>query len=29
MPRRRYNAFFDHPKVKTFDRFGELLDHLR
>jgi 5' nucleotidase, deoxy (Pyrimidine), cytosolic type C protein (NT5C) len=29
MPRRRYNAFFDHPKVTTFDRFGELLDYLR
>jgi deoxypyrimidine-specific 5' nucleotidase type C protein (NT5C) len=29
MPRRCYNAFFNHPKVKTFGRFGELLDHLR
>lgn len=29
MPRRRYNAFFDHPRVKTFDRFGELLEYLR
>jgi hypothetical protein len=29
MPRRRYNAFFDHPKVITFDRFGELLEYLR
>jgi 5' nucleotidase, deoxy (Pyrimidine), cytosolic type C protein (NT5C) len=29
MPRRNYNAFFAHPKVKTFDRFGELLEYLK
>lgn len=29
MPRRRYNEFFNHPKVTRFDRFGELLDYLR
>ena len=29
MPRRRYNDFFEHPRVIRFDRFGELLDYLR
>jgi 5' nucleotidase, deoxy (Pyrimidine), cytosolic type C protein (NT5C) len=29
MPRRNYNAFFTHPKVKTFDRFGELLGYFK
>jgi uncharacterized HAD superfamily protein len=29
MPLRQYNRFFEHPKVKRFNRFGEVLEYLK